>query len=460
MRLTLVPLLALAFAHPAEALDGRLLKDLRPGAKALGYGSWTDWSGDYDGDGIEDLVVGAWGGEQELGSVQVIRSSGGPLWLDTGELGDGFGIFAGSVGDVTGDGRDDLAVGAPYGRGGGRWIGGTLYLYSGVDVGSDDAGRDTIEPVFRAHGEATGDRMGWNACALGDLDGDGYGDMAVGAPYGANLDGWVAVFGGGPRGAMRWRISLPNDAVNLGQMGTRVALVGDLDGDGRDDFGVGVPLKRIWGGGDERRPQVWIYLARDMPSRAPSYRLWGTDFRRLFGWDFAGIGDVDGDGYDDLAVGAPRKRSAPPTGPVPPEPPGVRGTDQGKVWIYRGGAEPDTIPYARLVGESPDDAFGNAVVGLGDVDGDGHTDFAVGAPGNDGGAREGGAVYLFLGGAPPDTVPDLLYRAEKDSARFGYSVGARGPAAACGPNQAAVGAIDGGFTLVIGVQGEGAPEPE
>ncbi len=471
----LVPMLILGGSACALEFDGELLLALRPGElNAPGYGSWTDWSADFDADGRPDIVIGAWGGDELFGAVQILLSRGGVLWISGPELGDGFGVFAGAVGDVDGDGIADLGVGAPYGQGPGEWEGGVFYLYSGREIaGAANAGsvspsagaqpmtQETrpgaqapeLVPIMALPALSFGDRFGWSACSIGDLDGDGYGDFAVGAPYGDNLAGEVHLFGGSPSSTPLWHVIKGNQEVRNAELGAYVHSVGDLDGDGLIDFAASLPLKRLWTGHDERLPEVWVYLGRDFPCSTPSYRLYGTDYRRLFGWVFAAGGDIDGDGYDDLIVGAPRKRSAPPESPRSGGgPPQIRGTDQGKVWLYRGGPEPDTTAYWHWTGENPDDAFGNGIVPLGDIDGDGYADIAVGAPENDIGAESGGAVYCFRGGAPPDSTPVLVHHGAVPGGRLGYSIAAENPAIGSGPNRAVAGALGGAFALIFGIQ--------
>lgn len=417
-----------------------------------GYGSWVDWSGDYDGDGEPDLAVGSWGFEgPSPTAVEVIFSAGGVVRLPGFQLGDGFGVYAGSVGDVDGDGRDDLAVGAPYGMGNARIRSGVLYVYSGVDLSGP-----APAPLFSISGAVEGDRLGWSACAIGDIDGDGFGDIAVGAPYGDYLAGEVHLVGGGP--APRWRRTLQNDAIFKGQLGSCVASVGDLDGDGQVDLAVGVPLKRIWQGGDPRLPEVWVYLGKDLgsDSSSPSYRLFGADWNRLFGWSIVGVGDVNGDGFDDLAVGAPRKRASPPF--VTPDGPQTQGVDPGKVWVYGGGTQPETEAFWILTGENPDDTFGNAIGGTGDVDGDGFADLVVGAPEHDGAGSNSGAVYFFRGGAVPDTTADLVHRSGQPGARLGYSLSVRRSGQEAGSRRLVAGAIDGGWIALYRLSVAGSPE--
>jgi serine/threonine-protein kinase len=155
-------------------------------------------------------------------------------------------------------------------------------------------------------------------------------------------------------------------------------------------------------------------LAQDWVGRAPA---------GLLGFLVAGIGDWNADGVPDLAAAAP-------------------GADQarGVVHIHRGGASWNAQPDWILAGEEPDDAFGRALSGVGDLNGDGHPDLAVAAVTNDRGGADAGSVYLFWGGPGADAKPDLVLAGRRPGQAFGSTVAPAGDLNGDGAGDLLVGA--------------------
>ena len=131
--------------------------------------------------------------------------------------------------------------------------------------------------------------------------------------------------------------------------------------------------------------------------------LRGANAEEIFGAAVSGAGDVNGDGYADVIVGAPSKTLAGPAG--------------GRAFLYLGGAGFDTIPALTMDPGPP--SFGSAVSGAGDVNGDGYADWIVGAPG-----AGDGLAYLYFGGSAPDAVPDVMLTGPASDSEFGFSVAA------------------------------------
>jgi len=333
--------------------------------------------GDLDGDGYSDIVVGAplvdnAGSDQ--GSVFVYRGNDAgvgdmtrlddPAGLDDST----FGVSVAIAGDINGDGFDDLIVGAS----GTSEARGRAYIYYGTKNG---VGPDPSTELRKKHGAAD-DWFGAAVAGAGDVNGDGFDDVIIGAS-GSDRPGedWgvAHVYVGSSKG-IRSRDPVVLDAPALhsyDHFGFAVTGAGDLDNDGYDDVAVGTPGVDVAGtvrGTDRGAVYVFQGSAVGVVDTAAT-RLEAPvpmDYDR-FGYAVAGAGDVDGDGYGDLLVGAPGKDS-----PV---------ADGGTSYLYRGSAE-GVRGEPSLLLENPSrdyfDRFGTSLSGAGDVNGDGIDDFVIG----------------------------------------------------------------------------------
>ncbi len=390
------------------------------------FGSALAPLGDLDGDGIVDLAVGApfqddgfpagGGGVWVLflrsdGSVrahQEISEVAGGLGnaLDTLDM---FGDAVAALGDLDGDGFEDLAVGAPgdddgAGAAGAVWI---LFLDANGSV-RDQRKISNLGGGFSG-ALAAGDAFGSALAFLGDLDGDGFEELAVGAPgtdAGALNAGGVWILSLLDDGTVRDERRLDATTGSLAgaidardAFGESLAALGDLGGDGTVELAVGAV-------GDELSGQgfgsvfVLSLLADGTPVGqqpiAPGLGgMVGDGFAPgAFGVGLAALGDLDGDGVGDLAAGDSLNREGAP-GPF----------TKGALWLLLLNAD-GTVREQRKLGALqgnlgfalPDDGyFGLAVAALGDLDGDGRIDVAVGAPQDPSGGSLAGAVHcLFL----------------------------------------------------------------
>ncbi len=153
-------------------------------------------------------------------------------------------------------------------------------------------------------------------------------------------------------------------------MGRSVSDAGDINGDGYMDFLIGI----------SGRNRVYIYFGGPQIDSVPDVVL--SKNYGSFGISVSTAGDVNGDGYDDVIVGAKNNDKA--------------GSNSGAAYVFYGGYYMDSVYDARMTGESADDLFGGSVSGAGDVNGDGYDDVLVGAQYHDTGSyTDAGAAYLY-----------------------------------------------------------------
>ena len=431
--------------------DGSVILDGPAPDSALGTA--VTWVGDVNGDGYSDAFVGAPDRDSNVadsGTAWIYPGGPGgvglssPIWsADGDQLFGGFGARAAGVGDVNGDGFADWIVGSPSYDGAGGVDSGRVDLFFG-GVGPLASG-----PAWSAEGGVAGAELGFALAGGGDVNGDGYADFLVGAPGVADDDGRIDLYWGGMTGpgtTTGWSIAGPTGAA--GRFGASATILGDANGDGFADVAVGAPDEPV----NALTGRVYAWLgASDGPGGTADWTaeaLGGVDG---FGAAVSGAGDMNGDGLDDLIVGAPTSTSTlvqegavllfegeatisglsgnaamiwwgtgdfsefgaavAPAGDLDgdgfadivvgaPGYPG--GSEQGAVLVYQGGAPYDPMPPFGAVGGDLGDRQGAAVAGVGDLDGDGIPDLAAGAPGYDDTASGGEGLLLMWRGNAGD----------------------------------------------------------
>jgi len=331
-----------------------------------------------------------------------IRLEGAPEFR-TLAAGDRTGAAVSAAGDVNGDGFSDYLVASPDASSGqGR-----------VDVFVGSASGPTLQRTLTS--TETGSSFGFAVAALGDVNGDGFDDIAIGQPLhddpiGPTADvGRVMVYRGSASGIGAVADHTIGGKFVGDQLGYSVAGAGDVDHDGFDDMLLGVPFTRL--GAAAPAPQGGFRLYRGSATGlsvgSTSYAATMAD--QMLGFALSGVGDLDADGFDDVIVGAPYPTASPQV---------------GRVFIYRGSPGGLTSPPDSILASSAGARFGFALAAAGDFNGDGYADAAVGAPDVSSGA---GRVFLLLGSATGATLPgtSLLLGAQA-GARVGYSVGCAG----------------------------------
>jgi len=371
---------------------------------------------DMDGDGTDDVIVGAPRNHVELaadsGTVSVYLSDGGAIADDpivfpqhmfggATESYDYFG-FALATGDIDGDGTPDLAIGG-YGEDTGAHHDAGVGFYM-INDGSGLDGETGY--LFQAGGTGAeaSDQAG-KAIALGDFDCDGFDDVALGAPYenwGSIADaGAVTVHysGGGAPGSAGATVLIQNGGVATSTeegdtFGFSLA-AGDFDGDGCDDLAVGSPFED-WG--STQQTGVLAVLYGDASGISTSgAQTFGPGFFGIYGDAYARLGyavaagDFDGDGFDDLAVSAPYADAD-----------GVSGA--GQVFVLTGSAaklqdDDVALTQGQMFGADESNDHTGMALAAGDYDQDGIDDLLIGVPDEDYGATSNCGLAIIVYGS-------------------------------------------------------------
>ena len=361
---------------------------------AAHFGSSVASAGDVNGDGYDDIIVGEeHGGPMDRwpGRAYVFHGTDTvpSVWADWEEANPiayaGFAQFGFSVataGDVNGDGYSDVIIGAP----GTGWSGGEMAYKGSAHVYHGSAGGLAEDPAWSYEGSDFWEYLGNSVCTAGDVNGDGYSDVIVGAPYDDNPavtdPGHTLIFHGSETGvesAPAWDVF--GDQAKS-QFGYYVATVGDVNGDGYSDVIVGAPL---YDHGQTNEGRAYVYLGYWTGTKSDPIWIKESDKTEAhFGFSVATAGDVNGDGFTEVLVGAPEYDH--------PE------DAEGLAFVYHGGSYGPQLSAGWVTQSGQLSAlYGQSVAGVGDVNGDGYSDVAVGAPQYDNGELQEGAVFLFLG---------------------------------------------------------------
>ncbi|MEK7283778.1 MAG: integrin alpha, partial [Acidobacteriota bacterium] len=331
------------------------------------FGASVGGAGDVNGDGYDDLIVGAPrfdGGFFDEGRAFVFLGSPTgpsplPAWaVDGGQTGARFGSAVASAGDVNGDGYADVIVGAP------------LHDFIQVDEGRayvflGSAGGLNTVPVWTAEADQNLAKFGAAVASAGDVNGDGYDDVIVGAPdfdsaFNTDEGGAFLYLGSaaGPSASPAW---VEGSGLFSSAFGFSVASAGDVNRDGYDDVIVGAPLFDNAGFSDQGRVFAYPGSAAGL-SPNPAWVADGGKTLARFGSSVASAGDVNYDGFGDVIIGAPLY-------------------DSGRAFVYLGSSAGLSLApdWNNKINVTPAE-YGASVAGVGDVDGDGFDDVVIGAP--------------------------------------------------------------------------------
>lgn len=344
---------------------------------SLGY--TVSPAGDIDGDGIAEIVIEEATFNEGRGRVSLYKATDAqnPVWVvEGGDESANLGASVDSAGDVNGDGYDDLLVGAP-----GMLAGaGQAMLYFGDPVGLADEPDWLIEGDF----ETNNVKLGSHVVGIGDINADGYADIAVaGEDHSKNPTGksllFVDIMLGSVDGPQMPGQRMSSELDGYGILLPLFGKSGDINGDGYDDFAVSSEI-------NEEKGSLLVYFgSKNGLAEKPSQEISNDDDSKWFGSPVIGVGDINVDGFDDLAFGY-----------IATEADSEYELYKWRTELYLGSMaginhkSNFSFPSQELYHQ-----YSYAIDAAGDVDGNGIGDVVVGNPNF---LNERGRVYLFLGG--------------------------------------------------------------
>ena len=313
---------------------------------------------------------------------------------------------------MNGDGHTDVIVGAPLHDAGGSAGAdrGRAYLYLGSPSGL------SASPAWTTSGDMDGARYGFSVAGAGDVNGDGFSDVVVGAynhDAGGTARGRAYLYLGSLSGLQTtapWTVSGDEDDAFFGYS---VATAGDVNRDGFSDLVIGANTHDAGASLFANRGRAYVYLGSSSgPSTSPIWTGSGDSDAAAYGTSVGTAGDVNGDGFSDILIGAHLRDGA--------------GFQRGQALVYLGTfSGVQSAPVWTAEGNEDFANLGTSVASAGDVNGDGYSDLLVSAPFHDAGAgfaADRGQAYLYLGSPTGLLTFSWVTSGPDDGAQYGRSV--------------------------------------
>lgn len=395
-----------------------------------GYGAAVSGAGDINNDGFDDVIVGAPYydiTQSNEGAVFIYYGSQNgidtmsPIVLQIGQKDANFGTSVSHAGDLNSDGFGDVVVGAPF-FDDEEEDEGAAFIFLGGPSGINAV------PQARVEGNMAFANMGYAVASAGNVNNDLYQDLIVAAPgwqNGESNEGAAFIFYGSSQGLdQAIQTTLEGNAEFA--MTWSVSGAGDVDNDGYDDVVVGL-MGYSNGETFEGAANVYYGSSSGININEKTTLEANQQFSAM-GVSVAGPGDLNGDGFDDIIVGASEYTNGQAA--------------EGVVFVFNGSSTGiSSVASALLEKDQANADFGHSVCGLGDVNGDGYDDIAVGAYHFAHGQNNEGASFIFLGSPQGPTANSFIYESDQAGAQMGISV--RGAGDVNG---------DGVADLIIGAQ--------
>lgn len=412
-----------------------------PSAGANNFGYSVSGAGDVNGDGYSDVVIGApayANGHAAEGAIYVYLGSSTGLsttvhrTVESNFTNAQLGFSVSGAGDVNADGYSDIVAGAP-GLSNGSASEGGVYVWRGSATG-------IVTPHhILAEGNTANYRLGTSVAGVGDINGDGFADVLAGLPgYSTNAGRAWCFYGAG---TMSTTASFTFDpGIAAAQFGCSVASAGDVNGDGFSDVIIGSYAYNN-SPAQTNEGAAYVYHGGTTLVNTPASTIQANLANAYLGTSVKGMGDVNGDGYSDLIIGAPRYNNG--------------STEEGIILIYHGSpGSINTGTYTSRHESNRDDSYlGVSVASAGDINGDGYNDVVAGADWYSNGQNDEGAVFVYHGSATGlPATPTLTIQSNRDDTQLGFSISSAGDINGDGYSDV----IAGGYFYTNGQDEEGA----